>query len=58
MPTTPTQFRLTDADLAELDRLRERYSLSTRTEAVRLAVNLALSVKVSGPKKPPRKPRT
>lgn len=42
MPTTtPKQYRLYDADLARIDRIRAHYGLSTDTEAVRLALTFA-----------------
>jgi hypothetical protein len=52
MPITPTQFRLTDSELANLDKLAARYGLTSRTAAVRLAITIAMSAEVWTPKQP------
>jgi hypothetical protein len=56
MPITPTQFRLTDSELANLDKLAARYGLASRTAAVRLAITIAMSAELKTTKQP--KPST
>lgn len=50
MPITPTQMKLGEEYLAKIDKLAERYGLASRTAAVKLAVNIALTAEVRTPK--------
>lgn len=43
MPTKLTQLRLTDPELADLDKLQKRHKLPSRTAAVRLAIAMAMA---------------
>jgi hypothetical protein len=53
MPTKPTHLRLSEQELADLDKLAKRYGLTTRTDAVRIAIKLALAAKIDS--RPPNR---
>jgi hypothetical protein len=53
MPTKPTHLRLSEQELADLDKLAKRYGLTTRTDAVRIAIKLALAAKLDNSPPPP-----